>query len=65
MKRKDSEETQSGRLQKESIIECIVNKNGSNIREIIIKNYRQQERVNEIINTASWSLSRMIENTNK
>jgi len=64
MKRKDSEEEQSGRLQKESVIECIVNKNGSNIREIIIKNYRQQERVNEIINTASWSLSRMIENSN-
>jgi hypothetical protein len=65
MKRKDSEEEQSGRLQKESVIECIVNKNGSNIREIIIKNYRQQERINEIINTASWSLSRMIENSNK
>ncbi len=65
MKRKDSEEAQSGRLQKESIIDCIVNKNGSNIREIIIKNYRNQERVNEIINTATWSLSRMIENSNK
>ena len=65
MKKKDSEEAQSGRLQKESIIDCIVNKNGSNIREIIIKNYRNQERVNEIINTATWSLSRMIENSNK
>ena len=64
MKKKDSEEAQSGRLQKESIIDCIVNKNGSNIREIIIKNYRNQERVNEIINTATWSLSRMIENSN-
>lgn len=65
MKKKDSEEAQSGRLQKESIIDCLVNKNGSNIREIIIKNYRNQERVNEIINTATWSLSRMIENSNK
>lgn len=65
MKKKDSEEAQSGRLQKESIIDCIVKKNGSNIREIIIKNYRNQERVNEIINTATWSLSRMIENSNK
>jgi hypothetical protein len=64
MKKKDSEEAQSGRLQKESIIDCIVKKNGSNIREIIIKNYRNQERVNEIINTATWSLSRMIENSN-
>ena len=65
MKKKDSEEAQSGRLQKESIIDCIVNKNGSNITEIIIKNYRNRERVDEIINTATWSLSRMIENSNK
>jgi len=40
----------------------MINKNGDTIREIIIKNYRQKERVNEIINTATWSLARMIEN---
>jgi len=33
------------------------------IREIIIKNYRQEERIDEIINTATWSLTRMIENS--
>ena len=65
MKKKDIEESQKGILQKESIIDCIINKNGTNIREIIIKNYRQRERVNEIINTASWSLSKMIENTKR
>ena len=63
MKKKDSEEAEKGMLQKESIIDCIINKSGTNIREIIIKNYRQRERVNEIINTASWSLSKMIENS--
>ena len=65
MKKQDSQEAESGRLQKESTIDCIVNKNGSQIREIIIKNYRQRERVNEIINTAGWSLSKMIENSKK
>jgi len=47
------------------MIDYVINKNGSNIREIIIKNYRQKERVKEIINTAAWSLTRMIENTEK
>lgn len=65
MKRKDSAEAQSGKIQKESIIDYMINKNGSDIREIIIKNYRQKERVNELINTAGWSLTRMLENINK
>jgi len=63
MKRKDSSEVQSGKIQPESAIDFIINKNGSQIREIIVKNYRQKERVNEIINTVTWSLTRMLENT--
>jgi hypothetical protein len=65
MKKKDSIEAENGKIQKESIIDYIINKNGSDIREIIIKNYRQKERVNELINTAGWSLTRMLENINK
>ncbi len=65
MKRKDSADADNGKIQKESVIDYIINKNGSDIREIIIKNYRQKERVNEIINTAGWSLSRMLENIKK
>ena len=65
MKRKDAIEAESGRIQKESVIDYIINKNGSDIREIIIKNYRQKERVNEIINTVGWSLTRMLENIKK
>ncbi len=63
MKRKDSSEVQRGKIQPESAIDFIINKNGSQIREIIVKNYRQKERVNEIINTVGWSLTRMLENT--
>lgn len=62
MKRKDSSDVQRGKIQPESAIDFIINKNGSQIREIIVKNYRQKERVNEIINTAAWSLTRMLEN---
>jgi len=65
MKKKDIVEAENGKIQKESIIDYIINKNGTDIREIIIKNYRQKERVNELINTAGWSLTRMLENINK
>ena len=53
------------RINEESVIDCIINKNGSAIREIIIKNYREKNRVDEIINTATWSLTRMMENSSK
>ena len=65
MKKKDTIEAENGKIQKESIIDYIINKNGTNIREIVIKNYRQKERINELINTAGWSLTRMLENINK
>ena len=63
MKRKDSSDVQRGKIQPDSVIDYVINKNGSHIREIIVKNYREKDRVNEIINTAAWSFSRMIENT--
>ena len=65
MKKKDSVEADNGKIQRESIINYIINKNGADIREIIIKNYRQKERINELINTAGWSLTRMLENIKK
>ena len=63
MKKSDNAAVKDGKINQESVIDCIINKNGSAIREIIIKNYRQKERVDEIINTATWSLTRMIENS--
>jgi len=65
MKRKDLLDAENGIIQKNSIIDYVINKNGSDIREIIIKNYKEKERVNEIINTAGWSLTRMLENIKK
>ncbi len=65
MRKKDVAEAESGRIQQESVIQYVINKNGADLREIIIKNYRQKERVNELINTAGWSLTRMLENISK
>ncbi|MDG7050207.1 MAG: hypothetical protein JRZ94_03285 [Nitrososphaerota archaeon] len=63
MKKKDIAELERGALTEDAMINCLVNKDGALLREIIIKNYRQKERVNEIISTATWSLSKMIENS--
>ena len=65
MKKVDSTDVKNGKIDESSVIDCIINKNGPAIREIIIKNYRQKERLDEIINTATWSLTRMLENSTK
>ena len=65
MKKSDDRLVENGQIPEESVINCIINKNGTSIREIIIKNYREKNRVDEIINTATWSLTRMIENSAK
>ena len=65
MKKIDSTDVKNGKIDESSVIDCIINKNGPAIREIIIKNYRQKERLDEIINTATWSLTRMLENSVK
>ena len=65
MKKNDDKLVENGQINEESVINCIINKNGSAIREIIIKNYREKNRIDEIINTATWSLTRMIENSSK
>jgi len=65
MKKSDNTDVKNGKINEDSVIDCIINKNGPAIREIIIKNYRQKERLDEIINTATWSLTRMLENSVK
>jgi len=62
MKRKDGAD---GAVPSDQIIDCEISMDGPNIREIVVKNYRQEERVNEIINTAGWSLSKMLDNTGR
>ena len=65
MKKIDSIDVKNGKIDGNSVIDCVIKKNGPSIREIIIKNYKQKERLDEIINTATWSLTRMLENSVK
>ncbi|MDE1769851.1 MAG: hypothetical protein KGI28_04780 [Thaumarchaeota archaeon] len=65
MESQDRLDVQNGKIPQNTAISCLVNKEGNRIKEILIKNYRQKERVTEIINTVTWSFSRMIENSQK
>ena len=65
MESQDRLDVQNGKISQNLAISCLVNKDGNRIREILIKNYRQKERVTEIINTVTWAFSRMIENSQK
>jgi hypothetical protein len=63
MESQDTSDIQNGKISQNSAISCMVNKDGNQIKEILIRNYRQKERLNEIINTATWSFSKMMENS--
>ena len=65
MKTKDAGDADSGKIQKESMISHSIEKDGEYIKKIIIRNYRQDERVGEIMSTINWSLARMRENAKK
>lgn len=62
MRQKDAAEASKGEIQTDSVIDVIVDRDGSNMRKITVKNYRLQSRVREIISTAGWSMTRMLDN---
>ena len=63
MKGKDNERVDKGELKTNEIIDYKVEDDNGTIRKIIINNYREKERLNEIINTATWVFTRMLEKT--
>jgi hypothetical protein len=61
MKTRDVEKINRGEMKaSESLDYQIEEKNGA-INKILISNYRDKERLNEIFNTSTWVLTRMIE----
>lgn len=63
MKKEDLIEVKNKLIKNDEIINCDIIGNNSILQSIIITNYRKKERINEIINTITWSLSRMLENS--
>jgi light-regulated signal transduction histidine kinase (bacteriophytochrome) len=65
MKMKDREKVQKGELIESEIIDYKVDceENGK-IKSVMISNYGERERLNEIFNTATWVFTRMLEKGN-
>lgn len=65
MRMKDREKVQKGELIESEIIEYKVdNEENGKINSIMISNYGERERLNEIFNTATWVFTRMLEKGN-
>jgi uncharacterized protein YrzB (UPF0473 family) len=65
MKTKDKEKVQKGELGESEIIDYKVdNDEDGKINSVMISNYRERERLNEIFNTATWVFTRMLEKGN-
>ena len=58
---RDLEMAQSGSLQSSEVLKYEVAESEGHIDKIIVKNYRDKSRLNEILNTVTWAFSRMLE----
>jgi hypothetical protein len=61
MAAKDDELAASGRLAKGSVLRFSVEENQGVISRLVIENYRDRARLNEMLNTVAWTFSRMLE----
>jgi hypothetical protein len=61
MKNKDAEKVSQGALQGSDALSYKVEEDSGLIRRIVITNYRDKERLQEIFNTSSWVFTRMLE----
>ena len=61
MKTKDEELVKAGKLPKGGELRFDLEESNGSIGKLIIENYREKARLNEILSTVSWTFSRMLE----
>jgi len=61
MKARDVEKINRGEMKVSESLDYQIEENNGAINKIMISNYRDKERLNEIFNTSTWVLTRMIE----
>ena len=66
MKTKDAEKVSQNQIDESTSLSYYVEEDENGIiKRILINNYRDNERLNEIFNTSTWVFTRMIEKTNR
>lgn len=58
---KDQELVSSGKLDSKQTLKFGVEESEGNISKVTIENYREKARLNEILNTINWALTKMLE----
>lgn len=61
MKSKDEELVRTGKLLKALEIRFDVEESNGMVEKLVVENYRDKARLNEILSTVSWTFSRMLE----
>jgi hypothetical protein len=61
MKAKDEELATTGKLGKEEVLRFNVQERNGLFSRLVVENYREKSRMTEILNTVSWTFSRMLE----
>ena len=61
MKAKDEELVKAGKLPRGSELRFDLEERDGSIGKLVIENYREKARLNEILNTVAWTISRMLE----
>jgi hypothetical protein len=61
MKAKDEELVKAGKLARGSELRFDLEESNGSIEKLVIENYRDKARLNEILSTVSWTFSRMLE----
>ncbi|MEO9365019.1 MULTISPECIES: hypothetical protein [Candidatus Nitrosocaldus] len=62
MKGRDEERVRKGEIRGEQVLDYSIDLDeGKNIKRILIRNYRDKDRLNELINSSTWVLTRMLE----
>lgn len=61
MKSADEESASKGRLKRGEELGYRLSEKGGRISALVVENYREKERLTEILNTTAWTFSRMLE----
>lgn len=62
MRSKDEERVKSKEIAEDQVLDYKIEQDESNmIKRIVVYNYRDKERLNELINTTTWVFTRMLE----